>query len=184
MNDTADSPETAVALPLHAEAMCAVEVRPSSVFEYIDQPQRLSAHMARRSWQLAGTSMSIETDASGGRAVGSHIRLAGRMLGISLHVEGKVVVREPPNVKAWETVGEPHLLVIGRYRMSVNIDARGDGTHVVIGIDYALPANATSRWLGMLFGPMYARWCVRQMANDLVREFGIDRSVNSNRRRE
>jgi hypothetical protein len=33
------------------------------------------------------------------------------------------VQREPPNLKAWETVREPHLLVIGRYRMRVNIDA-------------------------------------------------------------
>jgi len=52
-----------------------------------------------------------------------HIRLAGRMLGIPLYVEGKVVQREPPNLKALETIGEPHLLVIGRYRMTVSIDA-------------------------------------------------------------
>jgi hypothetical protein len=165
------NPEAAGALRLHAEAACEVRSAPSAIFESIDQPQRLSAHMARRSWQLAGATMVIETDAAGGRAVGSHIRLAGRMLGIPLYVEGKVVQREPPNLKAWETVGEPKLLVIGRYRMS-NIDARGDRTHVVIAIDYALPAHPTTRWLGMLFGPMYARWCVRQMAQDLVHQFG------------
>ena len=166
------SPDAADALHLHAEATCEVRAAPSAIFEYIDQPQRLSAHMARRSWQLAGAAMVIETDAAGGRAVGSHIRLAGRMLGIPLYVEGKVVQREPPNLKAWETVGEPHLLVIGRYRMRVNIDARGDRARVVIAIDYALPADALTRWLGMLFGPMYARWCVRQMARDLVHQFG------------
>jgi hypothetical protein len=166
------SSDAAVALRLHAEATCEVRAQVSSVFEYIDQPQRLSAHMARRSWQLGGASMAIETDAEGGRAAGSHIRLTGRMLGIPLYVEGMVVQREPPNLKAWETVGEPHLLVIGRYRMRVNIDARGDLTQVVIAIDYALPANAATRWLGMLFGPMYARWCVRQMAQDLVHQFG------------
>ena len=165
-------PDASDALRLHAEATCEVRAQPSVVFDYIDQPQRLSAHMARRSWQLGGASMAIETDADGGRAVGSHIRLAGRMLGIRLYVEGKVVRRDPPNVKAWETVGEPHLLVIGRYRMSVNIDARGDRTHVLIAIDYALPANVPTGWLGMLFGPMYARWCVRQMAQDLVHQFG------------
>ena len=94
------------------------------------------------------------------------------MLGIPLYVEGKVVQREPPNLKALETIGEPHLLVIGRYRMRVSIDARGDHARVVIAIDYALPANAPSRWFGILFGPMYARWCVRQMAQDLVHQFG------------
>jgi hypothetical protein len=168
-------PDASDALRLHAEATCEIRAQPRSVFEYIDQPQRLSAHMARRSWQLGGASMAIETDPEGGRAVGSHIRLVGRMLGIPLFVEGKVVRREPPNLKASETVGEPHLLVIGRYRMRVNIDARGDRAHVVIAIDYALPANAPARWLGMLFGPMYARWCVRQMAQDLVHQFGASR---------
>lgn len=168
-------PDASDALRLHAEATCEVRAQPPSVFDYIDQPQRLSAHMARRSWQLGGASMAIETDAEGGRTVGSHIRLAGRMLGIPLSVEGRVVRREPPNLKAWETVGEPDLLVIGRYRMRVNIDARGDSAHVVIAIDYALPANAPARWLGMLFGPMYARWCVRQMTQDLVHQFGTSR---------
>jgi hypothetical protein len=169
------NPEGAGTLRLHAEATCEVRSAPSAIFEYIDKPERLSAHMARRSWQLAGAAMVIETDAAGGRAVGSHIRLAGRMLGIPLSVEGKVVRREPPNLKAWETVGEPRLLVIGRYRMRVNIDARGDRAHVMIAIDYALPAKALTRWLGMLFGPMYARWCVRQMAQDLVHQFGTSR---------
>ena len=166
------SSNAADALPLHVEATCEVRAQASSVFEYIDQPQRLSAHMERRSWQLGGASMAIETDAEGGRAVGSHIRLAGRMLGIPLYVEGQVVQREPPNLKAWETVSEPHLLVIGRYRMRVNIEARGDLAHVTIAIDYARPANTSTGWLGMLFGPLYARWCVRQMAQDLIRQFG------------
>ena len=56
--------------------------------------------------------------------MGSHIRLAGRMLGIPLYVEAKIVRRERPNLKAWATVGEPHLLVIGRYHMRVSFDAR------------------------------------------------------------
>ena len=159
------------ALQRHSKSECDVSAQPSSIFEYIDRPERLSAHMARRSWQLAGASMTIETDADGGRAVDSHIRLSGRMLGLRLYVEGRVVKREPPNLKAWETVGEPRLLVIGRYRMTVSIDVRGDLSHVAIAIDYALPAKAPARWLGMLFGPIYARWCVRQMTRDLVHQF-------------
>ena len=97
------------------------------------------------------------------------------MLGLPLYIEGKVVRREVPKLKAWETVGEPRLLVIGRYRMSVSIEPRGDRSHVRIAIDYALPTNAPARWLGMLFGPMYARWCVGQMARDLVHQFGARR---------
>jgi hypothetical protein len=47
---------TAEARPLHAESTCEVNARAVAVFDYIDQPERLSAHMARRSWQLAGSS--------------------------------------------------------------------------------------------------------------------------------
>lgn len=165
------SPEVPDTLQQHAEAACEVQAQPSSIFEYIDRPERLSAHMARRSWQLAGATMAIETDADGGRAVGSHIRLTSRMLGVHLYVEGRVVQREPPRLKTWETVGEPRLLVIGRYRMSVSIEQHSDRSRVTIAIDYALPTNAAARWLGMLFGSMYARWCVGQMTQDLVRQF-------------
>jgi hypothetical protein len=159
-------------LPLHFEVNCDVRAQASSIFDYIDRPERLSSHMARRSWQLAGASMAIETDADGGRVVGSHIRLTSRMFGMHLDVECKVMRRELPRLKAWETIGEPHLLVIGRYRMSVSIDAHGDHSHVTIAIDYALPTRAPARWIGMFFGPVYARWCVRQMVRDLLHQFG------------
>ena len=131
--------------------------------------------------------MAIETDTDGGRVVGSHIRLISRMLGIPLYVECKVVERDPPRLKAWETVGEPRLLVIGPYRMSVGIDRRADGSHVTIAIDYALPAKVPSRWLGRLLGPMYARWCVRKMVSDLILQLGDERMdgiVTSNPRGE
>jgi hypothetical protein len=152
---------------LHEEARCEVPAAPEDVFEHIDRPERLSAHMARKSWRLGGGSMSIETDAGGGRALGSRIRLGGPMLGISLQVECVVVQRDPPRFKAWETVGTPRLLVIGSYRMSVAIEPRNGDSHVTISIDYSLPANRLWR----SFGPVYARWCVREMARDLVKKF-------------
>jgi hypothetical protein len=158
-------------IPLHQEASCEVRASPEDVFDHIDRPERLSAHMARKSWQLGGASMSIETDAAGGRAVGSHIRLAGRMMGLSLSVECVVVRRDPPRLKVWETVGSPRLLVIGAYRMSAMIEPRNDLSTVTIDIDYALPASRLWR----AFGPTYARWCVQQMARDLVRRFAAGR---------
>lgn len=55
--------------------------------------------------------------------------------------------------------------------MGVNIEARDERSHIVITIDYALPASENTRWLDILFG-LYSRWCVRQMARDLVHQFG------------
>jgi hypothetical protein len=172
LNDNTAASTAMEELPLHAKAECDVEARPLAVFEHIDNPERLSAHMARRSWQLMGTSMSIDTDADGGRRVGSHIRLTGRALGIPLFIEGVVVLRKPPKFKAWETVGEPHLLVIGRYRMSVSIEGRNTRSRVRVAIDYALPSARPWRWLGEALASMYARWCMRQMVRYVVRQFG------------
>ena len=137
------------------------------VFEHIDRPERLSAHMARKSWQLGGTSMSIETEAQGGRALGSHIWLRGKMLGIRLDVECVVVKRVPPVLKEWETVGTPRLLVIGSYRMSVRIAPHNDGSTVTIAIDYVMPNRPWERVMASAFGSMDPRWCVQQMARDL-----------------
>ena len=89
------------------------------------------------------------------------------MLGLLLQVECVVVQRDPPRFKAWETVGTPRLLVIGSYRMSVAIEPQIGASRVTISIDYALPTNRLWR----SFGTVYARWCVRQMARDLVRQF-------------
>jgi len=63
------------------------------------------------------------------------------VLGIDLAFEGEVTERKPPYRKAWQTVGDPRLLVVGAYRMEVTIDKRGTGSHVRIAIDYALPSD-------------------------------------------
>lgn len=78
-------------------------------------------------------------------------------------------------MKTWGTVGEPHLLGIGRYCMRVSVEVRGERAQVVIAIDQALPVKTPTRWLGMLFGPIDARWRVRQMAQDLVDQFGASK---------
>jgi hypothetical protein len=115
--------------------------------------------------------MTIHTDGGVGRPEGTRQHLAGRVLGINLAVDGEVTERKPPYRKVWQTVGEPRLLVVGPYRMGVTIDERGTGSHVRITIDYALPTDALSRWLGALFGGMYARWCVNQMIEDVRQRF-------------
>jgi hypothetical protein len=161
-------------MPRHEEARCEVRASPADVFDHIDRPERLSSHMSRKSWRLGGGSMSIETDAQGGRAVGSHIWQNGRMLGLSLRVECVVSKRIPNQAKEWETVGTPSLLVVGPYRMSVGIVPRKHHCVVTIAIDYGMPSSGWERILGSAFGPIYARWCVRQMARDLAARFAYN----------
>lgn len=142
-----------------------------AVFDYADDPARLAAHMAGRSWMMGGGSMKLDTDREGGRRLGSVLRLSGRAFGIALALEEVVTERMPPYHKAWETRGEPRLLVIGPYRMGFDVDGFGHHSRLRVFIDYDMPASGAARVAGWLFGRAYARWCTRRMAADTASHF-------------
>lgn len=153
------------------EATGHVAASPAALFEHLDDPHRLSSHMGKRSMAMMGTSMSIATDAAGGRSVGSVIRMEGRVLGVPLRLAEAVTEREPPAFKAWETLGEPQLLVIGAYRMGFRIATDPGGSQLAVFIEYELPTSALQHAAGRLLAPVYARWCCRQMVRDAQSAF-------------
>jgi hypothetical protein len=155
--------------PLHEEAKGDLALPPAEAFALLDDHRRLSAHMNASSWQMAGSSMTTTIDALGGQAVGSHITMAGRFLGVPVFLDEVVTLREPPWPKAWETVGVPRLIVIGGYCMGFELAPAAAGCTATITIDYALPARGVARWLGRVLAGAYARWCVRQMLRDAQR---------------
>ena len=158
-------------LPYHFESTVEVSAAADAVFSHLDDHSRLSAHMSRPSWMMVGSRMAIELDASEGRAVGATIRLRGRVLGIPLSVEEIVMERKPPLRKLWETTGAPKLLIIGQYRMGFEITPKAQTSQLRVFIDHALPDGLFSRWLGRLFGNVYARWCTQRMADDAAMHF-------------
>ena len=119
---------------------------------------------------MFGSKMKIEIDPEEGRAVGSKVRMSGEVLGMHMELEEVVVEREPPVRKAWKTL-DAKLLVIGNYRLGFEIEPKGLLSTVQVFIDYDLPATSPGRWLGRLFGHMYARWCTERMAADARRHF-------------
>ena len=145
----------------HYEETTPIPASPKEVFNYVDDHSRFSSHMNQSSWMLGGGKMETFVDAGNGQKVGSHIRMAGRALGISLSLDEVVTRHEPPKIKTWETVGIPELLVIGSYRMGVEIKPHQARSRLKVFIDYDLPP--THVWLGKLFAGFYAAWCVRQM---------------------
>lgn len=165
------------ALPLHEESSALIPASPHALFEHLDAHSRLSSHMTKSSRMLGGGRMQIETDADRGRSVGSHIWLSGRVFGVRLSLEEIVMERVPPSLKVWETVGLPKLVVIGQYRMGFEIAARGEASELRVFIDYALPDDAWTRWIGRLLGAYYARWCVEQMVTDAARHFQATEAV-------
>jgi hypothetical protein len=155
----------------HAEYTAVVLASVERVFDRLDDQTRLSKHMSQRSWKMGWGKMDTELDERRGRAVGSHIVLHGRVFGIRLYLDEVVIEREPPHKKSWETVGEPRLLVIGPYRMGFDLLPSGADARLRVAIDYQLPTKGIARLLGRLFGRSYAKWCVRQMAEDAQHSF-------------
>ena len=152
----------------HYEESKSISASPADLFQLIDDHSRLSAHMTRPSWMMGGGRMDVSLDAGRGQQVGSHIKLSGKAFGIDLFLDEVVTAREPSRRKAWETVGTPKLLIIGKYRMAVDIAAEGNGSTLRVSIDYQQPEASL---LGFLFAAAYAKWCVRRMLNDAATHF-------------
>ena len=155
----------------HFEASGLVAAPADSVFAYADDPARLSSHMSKSSWMMGGGRMQTELDAGRGQTVGSRIRLSGQVFGLALAVEEVVTERLPPKRKVWATTGSPRLLVIEHYRMGFEIAPQENGSLLRVYIDYALPEDLPARWLGILLGRYYARWCTDQMVRDTAKHF-------------
>ena len=148
-----------------------LDVPLESAFAYLDDFRKLSAHMEKSSAMMMGSKMKISSDRFDGRAVGSRVRMDGKMLGMTLSLEEVVIERQPPFRKSWQTV-DAKLLVIGQYRLGFVLSPSGDRSLLRVFIDYELPHNGLSYWLGKLFGKMYARWCVERMVDDAAAQFG------------
>ena len=156
----------------HDEVSVEVDTAPQALFDHLDDQEKLAAHMNKPSAMMMGGKMFYEFDAAKGRAVGSVIRMGGNFLWLNLFVEEVVTTHEPPWRKVWETRGKPALIVIGAYRMGFDIEAAGHASRLGVFIDYDLPSSLLGNVIGFLFAPLYARWCVKRMAEDARRKFG------------
>jgi len=161
--------------PRHYEESAVISATPKEVFNYIDNHTRFSSHMNKGSLMMGGGKMETRVDEEKGQKVGSHIKMSGKIIGIDLFLDEVVTKREPPNLKVWETVGIPKLLVIGNYQMGVEINSQNKDSNLKVFIDYELPKGKNSL-LGYLFGDMYAKWCVRQMLSGTREEFNTKKN--------
>jgi hypothetical protein len=171
MKASTSFPPTNASFSFQRDATSHIAATPSAIFDVLNDHDRLTAHMRKPSLMMAGGVMTVETDSHRGQALGSVIRMRGRVLGIPLHLEEVVVLYESPFRKTWETVGEPQLLLIGKYRMGFELTPQNGRTRLRVWIAYDLPSRIPLRWLGWLFAAPYADWCVRRMVNDSAQAF-------------
>ncbi|WP_416799439.1 polyketide cyclase [Ciceribacter azotifigens] len=92
--------------------------------------------------------------------------MEGRFAFVDLAVDEVVTGHQRPSRKVWETRGRPRLLVIGAYRMGFDVSPAAGRSYLRVFIDYDDPDTRLSRLAESLFGPAYARWCLRQIAED------------------
>ena len=156
----------------HHETHAVLRTSVVAAFEHLDDFKKLSAHMERPSAMMLGSRMEIFTDDSGGRAIGSRVRMSGQVMGFPLSLEEVVVEREPPLRKAWETIGA-QLLVIGPYRLGFELQPRGEACKLRVFIDYDWPQHPLARLSAALFAKSYARWCTQRMVDDAAQHFGV-----------
>lgn len=156
----------------HQESRAVIPAPAESVFAHVDDHMTLSSHMTQPSWRMGGGKMEVALDGGAGKKTGSKIGLSGRVLGIPIRLEEIVTERTPPFRKTWETVGDPKLLVIGRYRMGVEITPQKTGSLLRVFIDYEWPGNTLlEQWAGYLLSGYYAKWCTQQMVDDTKKYF-------------
>lgn len=154
----------------HLEKSSTINAEITSIFDFIDDHIKFSSHMNRSSWMMGGGKMTTEVDEGKGQEVGSHIKMGGKVMGFNLFLDEMVTERSRPTRKTWKTVGNPKLLVIGNYQMGIELTPENNKTSLKVFIDYDLPSSGT-KILGIIFGRMYANWCVNQMLNGVVNHF-------------
>lgn len=155
----------------HYETSVDVAAEPAALFDYLDDQERLAAHMAKPSMMMMGGRMTYEFDAAKGRALDSVIRMRGDFLWLHLFVEEIVTAHNRPSRKTWKTRGAPKLLIMGGYTMGFDVSRAASVSRLRVFIDYDQPATFLGRVFGVLFAPLYARWCVDRMANDAKERF-------------
>lgn len=164
------------AFSFHHETSGTLRTTVQAAFEFLDDFKNLAAHMEQPSAMMLGSQMQIVTDEGGGRAVGSRVRMSGKIMGIPLSLEEVVTEREPPTRKAWETVAA-RLVVIGQYRLGFQLEPRAGACELRVFIDYDWPQGAL-RLPAAFFAKNYARWCTQRMVTDATTHFAALDSAN------
>ena len=157
----------------HYVESITLDATAEDVFAFADDFTNLSSHMGKSSMMMMGSTMQTSLDEGFGRAVGSRVQMRGKIFGRTLFLDEVVREREPPRRKEWETVGTPRLLVIGGYRLGFDVTTAGKPVSLSVFIGYNLPVTPGQRLLGNIFGPLYAKWCVRQMIEGARANFGV-----------
>ncbi|MBW9116402.1 SRPBCC family protein [Rhizobium cauense] len=148
-----------------------LQAPPQQVFAFLDDPTVVVAHMQKPSLMMLGATTEYDVDPGKGQAVGSIVKMRGKVLGMELLVEEIITEWQPPWRKSWQTLGRPKLLVIDSYHMDFVIRPITQGCRVTVKIQYSYSRSPVGSWLGGIPAKAYARWCVAKITSEAGNRF-------------
>jgi hypothetical protein len=137
-----------------------------AVFAFMDDFSNLGGHMNKRSMAMMGSRLQLDRLSAQATGVGARYRWHGRVLGLALDLTEVVTEWVPDRRKAWQTAGEPRLIVMAGYRMAFTISPTGAGSVLTVEIEYDIPPSPVGRLMSWLLADAYSRWCLRRMCRD------------------
>ncbi len=144
----------------------------SRVFAYVDDIRNMARHMSgERSMAMMGSRLTLEIVTPEATGVGATYRYFGRMMGLELDFSETVTRYESGQVKVWRTIGEPRLLIVSGYEMSLNVGTITDTTsRLTITFDYDLPRAGIWRLAAPALARWYGGWCLNSLATGAKRD--------------
>lgn len=144
----------------------AINAPPETIFAFMDDIHNSGMHMTGRSMAMFGSRLNLEVLSTASTGPDVSYRWKGRIVG--LPVDFTVVVKKwiKDVEKVWETIGHPKVIVIGWFRMFLNLTPVDGKTSVTLGITYDRPKGLLGKLLCLLLGPWYAKWCLKKMLRD------------------
>lgn len=148
-----------------------IQVPAQEVFAHIDDIRNVGWHMTERSsMAMMGSKLTLEVLSGQRTGLGATYRYSGKIMGLTLDFSESVTKYVPNREKVWRTIGEPRLLIMASYEMRLAVEPEPpSSSRLTISIAYELPRSQVWRFLGILLGGWYSRWCLRRMCRDTKR---------------
>ena len=139
------------------------------VFSYVDDIRNLARHMSQSSsMPMMGSKLNLQISSKEATGVGATYHYSGRVLGMVIDFSETVTRYLPGQEKVWHTIGQPQLLILDSYEMSVSLVPISPQTaHLMIAIAYDLPRSGVRRLIGNTLAGPYARCMVDGAKRDL-----------------
>ncbi len=150
----------------HLSQSVQIAASPAAVFAHVDDIHNTGWHMEKSSMPLMGSKMNVEVLSDNHSGLGATYRWTGQVLGMPLDFTETVVKWVPNKERVWRTIGEPKIIIMDNYEMAFVVRPVGVGSEFTVEISYELPKTFFGKFLGLVLGNWYSKWCLNSMCND------------------